>query len=77
MLDVTSLITKTDFDTNFKKISDKVTSNKSKHLLVENELKEMKSFDLILKAKIILKAMMEHKMHQYFKQCKSTLIYQM
>ena len=70
MPDVTSLITKTDFDTNFKKVSDKVTSNKSKHLLVENELKEMKSFDLILKAKIILKAMMEHKMHQYFKQCK-------
>ena len=28
-----------------KKISDRVTSNKSKHLLVENELKKLKTFD--------------------------------
>ena len=28
-----------DFDAKLKKISDRVTSNKSKHLLVENELK--------------------------------------
>ena len=29
-----------------KKISDRVTSNKTKHLLVENELKKLKTFDL-------------------------------
>ena len=29
-----------------KEISDRVTSNKSKHLLVENELKKLKTFDL-------------------------------
>ena len=29
-----------------KEISDSVTSNKSKHLLVENELKKLKTFDL-------------------------------
>ena len=40
-----NLITKTDFDTELKKISDRVPSNKSKHLLVENELKKLKTFD--------------------------------
>ena len=40
------LITKTDFDTKLKKTSDRFTSNKSKHLLLENELKELKTFDL-------------------------------
>ena len=38
--DVTSVITKTDFDSKLKQISDRVTSNKSKHLLAENELKK-------------------------------------
>ena len=37
--DVTSLVTKTDFDAKLNGISDRVTLNKSKHLLVENELK--------------------------------------
>ena len=42
---VTSLVTKTDFDAKLKDISDRVTKNKSKHLLVENELKKLKTFD--------------------------------
>ena len=33
------LITKADFDAKLKKVSERVTSNKSKHLLVGNELK--------------------------------------
>ena len=33
-----NLITKTDFDIKLRKIRDSVTSNKSKHLLVEKEL---------------------------------------
>ena len=41
-----NLVTKTDFDTKSKKISDRVTSNKSKHSLVENELKKLKTLDL-------------------------------
>ena len=40
-----TLITKTDLDTELKKISDRVTTNKTKHLLVENELKNLKTFD--------------------------------
>ena len=43
--DVTSLVTKTDFDAKLKGISDRVTKNKSKHLIVENELKRLKTFD--------------------------------
>ena len=34
-----NLVTKTDFDTELKNISDTFTSNRSKYLLVENELK--------------------------------------
>ena len=42
---VSSLVKKTDFDTELKKPSDRVTSNKSKHLLVETELKKLQKFD--------------------------------
>ena len=37
---ITSLITKTDFDTKLKNISDRVTNNKSKDLVLDNELKK-------------------------------------
>ena len=40
-----NLISKTDLVTELKKNSDRVTKNKSKHLLVENELKKLKTFD--------------------------------
>ena len=43
--DVSSLITKTDFDVKLQAVSDRVTKNKSKHLLVGNELNKLKSFD--------------------------------
>ena len=39
--DITSLITKTDFDAKLKNISDRVTNNKSKYLLLDNELKKI------------------------------------
>ena len=39
-LKLANLVTKTNFDIELKKNSDRVTSNKSKHLLVENELKK-------------------------------------
>ena len=61
--DVTRLVTKTDFDAKLKGISDRVTKNKSKHLLVENELKKLKTLDLsYFWSKNFLKVMMEHKM---------------
>ena len=40
------LITKANFDTKLKRHSDRVISNKSKHLPVDNELKQLKRFDL-------------------------------
>ena len=40
--DITSLITKPDFDAKLKKISDRFTNNKSKDLLLDNELKRLK-----------------------------------
>ena len=37
------MITKTDFDTKLRNISDRVTNNKSKDLLLDNELKKSKT----------------------------------
>ena len=41
-----NLKTKTDFDAKLSSFNRKITLNKTKHLLVENELKKLKSFDL-------------------------------
>ena len=40
-----NLITKTDFDAKLLSLNRKITQNKTKHLLVENELKNLKTFD--------------------------------
>ena len=40
-----NLITKTNFDAKLSSLNRKITSNKTKHLLVENELKKLKTFD--------------------------------
>ena len=40
------MVTKTDFDAKLKDISDRVTKNKSKDLLLDNELKKLKTFDV-------------------------------
>ena len=40
-----NLITKTDFDTKLSSLNKKITKNKTKHLLVENELNKLKTFD--------------------------------
>ena len=42
----TNLIRKPEFDGKLKSISDRVTKNKTKHLLVENELKKLKTLGL-------------------------------
>ena len=38
---ISNLVKKTDFDTRLKNFFDRVTKNKTKHLLVENELKKL------------------------------------
>ena len=40
-----NLTTKTDFDAKLSSLNRKIAANKSKHLLVENELKKLKTFD--------------------------------
>ena len=40
-----NLITKTDFDAKLSNLNRKITQNKSKHLLGENELNKLKTFD--------------------------------
>ena len=38
-------MTKTDFDAKLSSLNRKITANKTKHLLVENELNKLKTFD--------------------------------
>ena len=40
-----NLVTKTDFDAKLSSLNRKITSNKPKHLLVENKFKKLKTFD--------------------------------
>ena len=40
-------MTKTDFDDKLKSLNQKITRNKTKHFLVENELKKLQTFDSI------------------------------
>ena len=40
-----NLVTETDFAHKLKSFNQKINSNKTKHLLVENELKKLKTFD--------------------------------
>ena len=39
-------MTKTDFDAKLLSLNKRVTTNKTKHLLVENKLKKLNAFDL-------------------------------
>ena len=39
------MITKTDFDAKLSSLNRKITANKSKDLLVENEFKKLKTFE--------------------------------
>ena len=40
------MITKTDFDAKLSSLNRKITSNKTKHLIVKNQLKKLKTFEL-------------------------------
>ena len=62
--DVRSLVEKTNLNAELKKNSDRITSNKSRHLQIESELKKLQNLMLlILELKIILMQMMEYKIH--------------
>ena len=39
------LVNKTDFDGKLKNVNKKITSNKTKHILIENELKKLQTFN--------------------------------
>ena len=41
-----NLMTNIDFDAKLSSLNRKITLNKTKHLLVENEFKKLKTFDL-------------------------------
>ena len=40
-------VKKTDFDEKLNNVNKQVTSNKSKHVLVENEFKKLQTFDIL------------------------------
>ena len=68
-----NLLTKTDFDAKLSSLNRKITAYKSKHLLVENELKKLKTFDpSYFIGKVILKKIV-HKIIEYFSQCTNIL----
>ena len=43
----TNLINKTDFDAKLSSLDRKITSNKTKHLIIENELDKLEKFDSV------------------------------
>ena len=43
--DIANFVNKTDFDNKLKNLNKKITSNKTKNVLVENELKKLQTFD--------------------------------
>ena len=43
--DVAALVKKTDFDDKLKNLNKEVTLNKSKHVLLKNQLKKLQTFD--------------------------------
>ena len=51
---------KTDFDDKLKNVSIKITSNKTKHVLVENELKNYSHFTHVFLLVKVTLIMMEH-----------------
>ena len=56
-------IRKTDFDAKLSSLNRKITQNKSKHLLIENELNELKTSNLILVI-LLEKVILEKMVHK-------------
>ena len=56
-------IRKTDFDAKLSSLNRKITQNKSKHLLIENELNKLKTSNLILVI-LLEKVILEKMVHK-------------
>ena len=55
-----NLETKTNFDDKLRSLNQKIDSNKTEHLVIKNELKNLKTFDsVVLLEKVILKKMVQ------------------
>ena len=69
------LVTKTEFDTKLTSLNKKITSNKSKHFLLENELNKLETFDSSYfkdKDKFEEDYLVFKPMYNYFKKIGST-----
>ena len=58
--DIANYLKKTGFDEKLKKLDKKVISNKTKHLLVENELKDYKHLIQVFLLVQVILIMIEH-----------------
>ena len=58
--DTTNFVNKTNFDEKLKDLNKKVTSNKTKHLLVEDKLKKLQTFHSNFFLFQVTLIMMEH-----------------
>ena len=56
-----NLIAKTDFDAKLSSLNKNVTKNKTRHLLVENELKKLK---LLIRATLLARAILQKMVHK-------------
>ena len=61
-----NLITAMDFDDKLKSLNQKINSNKTKHLLVENEFKKLETFDSIHFKRWYTKHLVFQPMCRYF-----------
>ena len=59
--DIANLVKKTDFDDKLKNQNKKITSNKTKHVLVENEFKNYRYLTKVFLLVKVTLIMMDHK----------------
>ena len=69
---ITDFLKKTDFDDNLKKLNKKITSNKTKHVLVENKLNKPSKKAEVISTKAVTKDLMNflNIFNEYFQWCK-------
>ena len=60
------LITKTEFDSKLSNLNRKITSNKTKHLLVENESSKLKHLTHLIRVILLVKAILMKMVHKVF-----------
>ena len=82
MSDVSNVVKKANLDAELKKISNRVTSNKSRHLQIEDKLKKIQTFDAAyFRGKSHFEEdwtqnyLVFQPMHKYFKRIAVVIIY--